>query len=223
MTFAANCDSGRFACISICDNGCGMDQETVASVFDAFFSTKLSGRGLGMSSVIGIIRDHGASIDVSSSKHTGTTIVALFPTTDRDVASLGSHADYVSHGSGTVLVVDDNSQVRESYLHLLDFSGFSTLSASSGFEAVEIFNSSSNEIDVVLLDLVMPEMNGVETLIAIREIDPNIPVVIASGYAEGEMLEAIKSHVVQGFVAKPCSIRILSNAIKLAIESKLDQ
>lgn len=221
LTYATNTDAGHFICISITDNGCGMDEETKSSLFAPYFSCKTAGRGLGMSAVMGIINEHGAAIDVSTRESLGTAIVCLFPKTDRTPVLTESHADVDFKGSGTVLIVDDDPMVRESFVSLLDFSGFSTHVVTSGKEAIEFMQSTDFPIDVVLLDLVMPEMNGVETLVAIREIEPSMPVVIVSGYAEDEMVEAVNSHVVQGFITKPCSISRLTEAIKTAIKTKV--
>ena len=220
LTYANNAKAGHFICVSITDNGCGMDEETKASLFAPYITCKATGRGLGMSSVMGMIREHSAAIDVSTREGLGTAIVCLFPKTDRMPVVTESSTDSDLKGSGTVLIVDDDPMVRESFVTLLNCSGFSTHVVASGNEAIKFLRSNDFSIDVVLLDLLMPKMNGVETLIAIREIEPSMPVVIVSGYAEHEMLEDVNAYVVQSFLSKPCSISSLTGAIKTAIRAK---
>ncbi len=169
--------------LTVRDNGAGMEDRTRARIFDPFFSTKGPGRGLGLAAVQGIVKSAGGKLSVTSTPDEGSTFEVRFPAT-QDVP-IGPAAPATAHwvaGDGRILVVDDEPTVRAIARELLEAAGFSVIEASTGVEAVKLFESSLSEIDVVLLDMTMPGMNGAEALASIRAIDDDARIVLTSGY-----------------------------------------
>jgi PAS domain S-box-containing protein len=177
---------GVYAWVEVRDDGIGMDAKTIADMFDPFFTTKFVGRGLGMAAVLGIVRGHGGAIDVESSLGAGTRIRIFFPASSLETAGAEPSPATAERGEreekALVLVVDDENNVRESTRLLLEGLGFEVLAARDGTTAIELFRTHSSRIGVVLLDLTMPAMDGIETLAHLRRIAPHVPVVLTSGY-----------------------------------------
>jgi PAS domain S-box-containing protein len=167
--------AGAYVHVEVRDDGEGMDAETAAHMFDPFFTTKLAGRGLGMATVLGIVRGHGGAIDVESSPGRGTRVRVFFP----------AAGELAKPKPGVVLVVDDESGVRTSTKLLLEQLGFVALVARDGHEAIEIVREIGMKLDVVLLDRTMPRLDGMQTMKLMREIAPSLPIVLTSG--QGEM------------------------------------
>ena len=178
-------ESGRYVWLEVRDDGVGMDASTAAQMFDPFFTTKFVGRGLGMASVLGMVRGHGGAIDVESSPGQGTRVRVFFPACPLEPARSVAAPAPAPRGQGVVLVVDDEKNVLLSTDLLLRGFGFEVVVARDGAEAVDVFRARSAEIDVVLLDLTMPRMNGIETLRQLRSIAPGVRVILTSGYGEG--------------------------------------
>ncbi|HEX9080405.1 MAG TPA: ATP-binding protein, partial [Desulfuromonadaceae bacterium] len=180
---------GRYASIEVSDSGCGMDQETQSRIFEPFFTTKFTGRGLGMSAILGIIKAHNGAILMESEPGRGTTFTVLLPvsTEDRGIpreeAAPQEPAEARPGFTGTVLVVDDEPVVREICVDYAGSFGFDTLSASDGVEAVELFRQHADAIVLVILDLTMPRMDGVATFRELKRIRPSVKVIASSGYA----------------------------------------
>lgn len=198
---------GRYACLTVTDNGCGMEPETQKRIFEPFYTTKFTGRGLGMSAILGIIKAHNGALQLSSQAGAGTTFKVYLPVqeTHETVEAQPEEAPCASSADrgDTVLLVDDEEALRSIGMALLNAVGFEVLTAANGHEAVELFRQRKDSIDLVMLDLIMPEMGGLEAYRKLRQISANVPVVICSGYSAGEVADAIRDDQHAGFAQKP--------------------
>ena len=212
---------GLYVWIEVSDTGCGMDKETQARLFEPFFTTKFTGRGLGMAAVLGIIRSHKGAIRVYSELGKGTTFKAMFPAVEDAIFEEGKSAAAPDawQSSGTILLVDDEETIRALGKKMLERLGFQTLVASDGQEAVDIYRSQGGEIDLVILDLTMPHMNGEETFRELRMTDPAVRVVMSSGYAESDIVARFAGKGVAGFIQKPYTFEILKNRLRSIMDS----
>ena len=207
-------DGGRYVFIGVSDNGCGMDRDTAGKIFDPFFSTKFTGRGLGMAAVMGIVRGHRGGIKVHSEPGAGTTIRVFLPATQESpqvTETARGTGDWRGHGR--VLLVDDEDEVRSVGGELLKALGFTVVTAADGEEAVQRF-SESRDFSFVILDLTMPRMDGEQCYRALRSIEPGVQVIIASGYSEQEVTRKFAGEAVTGFVQKPYSLATLRDAVR---------
>jgi len=184
-------NEGEFVYIKVMDSGCGMNEEAKEKLFDPFFTTKFTGRGLGMSAVLGIVRGHGGAVMVDSEPGEGTSIRVLFPALEESAEStLGKRVDRESaewSGQGTVLLADDEEGVRRLTKRMLEQLGFDVRIACDGREAVEAFRGHSDEFVAVLLDLSMPHMDGRQAYRELQRENAEVRVILASDYAEQEM------------------------------------
>jgi PAS domain S-box-containing protein len=217
--------AGRYVRISVADNGMGMDEKTRQRIFDPFFTTKELGQGtgLGLTSAYGIIRNSGGFIEVHSEKGQGSTFNIFLPTSDRSsVETKETFADELEMGHETILVVDDEISNIEVMKNILETLGYRVMAAGSGQEAVAVYREKRGQIDLVILDLIMPGMGGGKAFDMLRGINPRLKILLASGYSvDGEARE-ILNRGCDGFIQKPFKISILSNMIRkmLAGESK---
>ena len=208
---------GLYVSLEVSDTGCGMDKETQARIFEPFFTTKFTGRGLGMSAVLGIVRGHKGALKVYSEPGKGTTFRLLFPASFQEgeetvAETVESGSEWC--GSGTVLLVDDDETILGIGRLMLERLGFSVLTAGDGQEAVEIFRFRGKEIALVLLDLTMPRMNGEEAFRELRRIDPDVRVVLSSGYSEQEIAARFAGRGLAGFIQKPYQVERLRETLK---------
>jgi len=211
---------GNYVRLEVTDNGCGMSPEVQARIFDPFFTTKFTGRGLGLSAVLGIVRGHQGALRCTSEVGKGTTFTVLFPATAmsaRLTAQPGIIEDW--HGSGTVLVVDDENGVRALATAMLTKLGFTVVSASDGREALEIFRQDPARFTLVLLDLTMPHLGGPETFTEMCRISADVKVILSSGYDEETAISTFAGQGLAGFLHKPYSYEQLKTVIRTVLGS----
>jgi len=208
---------GRFVYVSVTDTGCGMDAVTQQRLFDPFFTTKFMGRGLGMSAILGIVRGHKGAILVESEVGRGSSIRVLFPAIEEPVpvrtadspasAAGGSPAAAVPRAKGTILLVDDEDMVRLVCQRMLSHDGWKVLPATGGSEAIKLFRINAQVITCVLLDLSMPQMDGMAVFRELRAIRPDVKVILTSGYSsdQGDGQKLIEEGL-DGFIQKPYTV-----------------
>jgi signal transduction histidine kinase/CheY-like chemotaxis protein len=208
-----------YACLEITDTGSGIDRQNIEKLFDPFFSTKFTGRGLGLPVVLGIVRSHAGAVTVESKSGRGSTFRLFFPLIAQEVLLLpdkSTQAPEIS-GGGTVLLVEDEEMVRQMAVKMLIHLGFTVLAARDGFEALELFRQHQTEIRCVLCDLTMPRMDGWATLTALRQLSPGLPIVLASGYDEAYVMSGHHPEYPQVFLGKPYKLKALNVAIQQAL------
>ena len=206
----------RYATLEVSDTGCGMDAETKRRIFEPFFTTKFTGRGLGMSAVLGIVKEHDGALQMISNPGAGTTFKVFLPLSE--VSGIAEEAPAAGAAAlpkvgGNILLVDDEDALRTIGAALLNAMGFSTTTASNGREALEIYRERGNEIDLILLDMIMPVMGGIESYRLLRELSPAIPIVICSGYSFEGILEDIGDDELSSVIQKPYNPDQLRNTI----------
>ncbi len=210
-------EPGRYVFFEVIDNGCGMNSETLKRLFDPFFTTKFSGRGLGMSAVMGIMRSHGGALFVKSKPGKGSTFRALFPIQDSLAAGSGESAAArqakpelpAKALSGLALVVDDERPVLNVCAKMVRLCGFTVVTASNGIDSVARFREHADEIVVVLMDLTMPVMDGISAMNEIFSIRPDARVILSSGFNKEDLSERITGKAPSGFIRKPYSMNVL--------------
>ena len=196
-------EPGLFVRLEVVDDGCGMDAETIGRIFDPFFTTKFTGRGLGLSAMLGIVRGHRAGIRVESVPGQGTSFILLFPASEATVNVPASGDSPARAQTGTILVVDDEVILRDLARGSLEGAGFQVLEARDGLEALEAFQPGRPPVDLVLLDMTMPRMGGAECFRRLRQVSPTVKVILSSGYTERESLDSLMDLPPDGFLQKP--------------------
>jgi PAS domain S-box-containing protein len=210
---------GEYIEISIRDNGSGISSENLTKIFDPFFTTKLQGEGtgLGLSAVYGAIQEHLGEIMVCSKLGEGTVFHILLPLTEGSTITRKSPQNLIATGSGTILLVDDEHIIRVTGNSMLKKMGYTVLVAENAREAIDVYIRRKDEIDLVVSDMIMPEMNGSELFYELKKIDPNSRVIISSGFTKDESLTQLKNDGLIDFVQKPFSFSELSQAVSEAI------
>jgi len=213
---------GSYVKISITDTGIGMDKDTQARIFDPFFTTKEIGRGtgLGLASAYGIIKNHGGIINVYSEIGQGTSLHIYLPASKVPVLREDDTKQDISRGAGTILVVDDEEMILDVAEGILKSLGYTVLLANEGREAIEIYHQKGAGIELVVLDIIMPGMSGGETYDRLKEIDPEVRVLLSSGYSMDGKAKDILNRGCNGFIQKPFNVRDLSIKLKEIIQDK---
>ncbi len=213
---------GNYVQLTVTDTGKGMDKETMERIFDPFFTTKEMGRGtgLGLASAYGVVKGHGGYIDVDSEKGTGSTFSIYLPASQKRVEKAIKTTMEVTKGTGTVLLVDDEDVILEVGKDLLEATGYRVLLAGDGKEAVEFYGKNRDVIDIVILDMVMPNMGGGDAYDCMKEINPDIKVLLSSGYSiDGEATEILERGC-NGFIQKPFRMNELAEKIREILDKK---
>ncbi len=221
MDLQSDLDEGPYVFAEVSDSGCGMDEETKVRLFEPFFSTKFTGRGLGLAAVQGIVHGHRGAIKVYSERGQGTTIKVLLPASDQMYQSETptENGDDAWACSGLVLVIDDEKTVRDVAAGMLSHAGFDVLTAGSGREGLEVFRDHADAIQLVLLDMTMPDMSGEEVYREMRGIPSDARVILSSGYNEQEVTSRFAGKGLAGFIQKPYQAFHLLKTVRQVLDS----
>jgi len=212
-------EAGQYVLLNVTDTGSGMDAETQQRIFEPFFTTKEEGRGLGLAMVYGIVRGHGGAIHVYSELGRGSTFKVYLPAASRPAEDIAPGEAEAVGGIETVLVVDDEEPVRALLQRILEEGGYTVLLATDGVEATELYAERGTEIDLVVLDIIMPRMGGRETYERLREINPEVKVLLSSGYTKKGQAQDILAAGARGFLPKPYDLRAVLRKVRGVLES----
>ncbi|PKN76880.1 MAG: hypothetical protein CVU52_02915 [Deltaproteobacteria bacterium HGW-Deltaproteobacteria-10] len=216
--------NGRYVKISITDTGVGMDEKTKERIFEPFFTTKEMGRGagLGLASVYGIIKNHNGFINVYSEKGQGSTFNIYLPASpNNEIKEQNTKQNTeITRGTETILLVDDESLILDVAADLLKALGYKILTAQNGIAAVDIYQQSKETIDLVILDMVMPEMNGGEVFDELKKINPDVKVLLSSGYSINGQASKIISRGCVGFIQKPFTMLEIARQLRNVLDDR---
>ncbi len=217
----ASLEPGAYAMIDVRDDGKGMSAEIQSKMFDPFFTTKFTGRGLGLSAVLGIIQGHKGGIKVESTVGSGTTfsvLLPLVPGPDPITPPLNESSPTHEDRGTTVLVIDDEAEIATTAKEMLEAGTYATLVELSPLKGIEVYRQHRSEIGVVLLDQTMPEMSGKEVADALRAINPDVKIIITSGYSEEEVTSKLGTTRVAAFIQKPYRLQSLLSLVNSVME-----
>ena len=207
---------GKYIMIKVKDNGTGMDQETIERIFQPFFTTKDMGlgSGLGLASTYGIVKGHGGYIDVESEKGHGSVFSIFIPASEESIQKDPIVSEKIEEGDETILLVDDEDIIIDVGSQLLKKLGYNVFEARGGKEAIQVYQENKDNIDMIILDMIMPDMGGSDVYDKIKTIDPNVKVLLSSGYSiDGQATEILKRGC-NGFIQKPFNLKRLSRKIR---------
>jgi PAS domain S-box-containing protein len=215
--------AGRYVRLEVSDTGDGMNEETMQKIFDPLFTTKITGRGLGLASLLNVVQRHNGAVEVKSEVGHGTVFRVYFPVEVQDgepgaektPAAVGEWRGY-----GTALVADDEEAVRNVTAALLERIGFRIITAIDGFETVDLYTEHAGDITLLLMDLNMPRLNGVEATLRIRHINPKVPVLFMSGYPREQVMERFGQYPHTDFIRKPFQSDELLAGIRNVMEAR---
>ena len=215
--------AGRYVQLEVSDTGDGMNEETMQKIFDPLFTTKITGRGLGLASLLNVVQGHNGAVDVRSEVGRGTVFRIYFPV-EEEVCEPGAEEALVAgsewRGYGTALVADDEEAIRNITAALLERLGFRVITAADGFETVDLYTENAGDISLLLMDLNMPRLNGIEATLRIRHINPKVPVLFMSGYPREQVMERFGQQPHTDFVRKPFQSDELLAGIRSVMEAR---
>ena len=210
--------AGLFVSLEVKDTGCGMDEQTRMRVFEPFFTTKFTGRGLGLAAVQGIVRSLRGWITVDSAPGKGSIFRVMIPASEARETKASDPEIHIPEQNARILLVDDEDLVCRTAKAILERAGYIVVTARDSSQGLAILREQLNQIDLVLLDLSMPGKSGVDVLKEIRQIHETLPVAIASGYSEEEVLERFGANMISGFVQKPFTSTRLVNDVRALLK-----
>lgn len=215
-----NLEPGDYIITVVADSGTGMDQTTLEKVFDPFFTTKQRGRGtgLGLASAYGIVKNHGGFFEVSSEVGRGSTFIFYLPATTKRKSSHHSAEEDFLYGNEHILLIDDEDMILQEVGEMLDMLGYQVTTAKGGRKAVQFFKGRESLVDLVILDLIMPDMNGEQTFDMLRVLNPRVKVLLASGYSINETARRILENGGEGFIKKPFGLKELSQKVRTILD-----
>ncbi len=215
-----NVRPGRYVKVSVTDTGVGMDGRTKLRIFEPFFTTKEMGRGtgLGLASAYGIIKGHSGVITVESEKGQGTTFNIFLPATDKVISTERRTSEELLIGNETILLVDDEEVITDVSREILEALGYTVMVARSGKEAIDVYKQKKREIDLVIMDMIMPQMSGGEAFDILKTINPSIKVILSSGYSLKGQATKIMDRGCHAFLQKPFSIKDLSKKVRTVLD-----
>lgn len=206
--------AGRYVCIQVDDTGSGMNEDTQGKIFDPFFSTKSSGRGLGLSAALGIVRGHHGSICITSTPGSGSSIRVFLPLTADSPAVAGESAQIGDlQGEGKILLADDEEEILNLGKIVLSECGFEVINAKDGVEAIKIFDENKDDLRLAILDVMMPGKTGLEVYDHIASVAPDLPVILSSGYNENDAIHPIIDQEKVAFLKKPYMTQSLRDLV----------
>jgi len=213
---------GHYVFLEVTDDGCGMDDKVLQHIFDPFFTTKFTGRGLGLSAVLGIIRGHQGTLKVDSKPGFGTSFRMLLPISQQAAMTdeLSTNGDEKTwRSNGTILIIDDEDAILEIASIMIEEIGLKAMTAKDGIKGVETYRKHQSEIIAVLLDMTMPKMDGQECFRQLHEINKEVIVILSSGYNEQDAISNFTHQGLAGFIQKPYRIEALEQVIREAIDN----
>lgn len=219
-------DPGVYVKVTVSDTGVGMSEEVQERIFDPFFTTKTreQGTGIGLATAYGIIKSHNGIIKVESTLGKGSSFMFFLPAEKTEVDSRADESErHIFTGKGTVLLVDDEEGVLEVCSEMIKTLGYDVEIADSGLEAISILKTKKDQIDLVLLDMIMPGMSGVETYDEIKELVPDMKIIVSSGFSRESEIDKIMEKGCEAFILKPFDIATLSEKIKSVFKSSAEE
>ena len=214
---------GSYVLLEVSDTGDGIDGETLQKIFDPLFTTKVTGRGLGLASLLNAVQRHNGAVEVKSEVGCGTVFRIYFPIEEEvadEATTEAARVDDEWHGYGTVLIADDEEAIRDITTSLLERVGFRVITAADGFETVDLYTEHPEEISVLLMDINMPRLNGLEAALRIRHINPTVPILFMSGYPREQVMNRFGQQPHTDFIKKPFQSAELTAAIRGVMETQ---
>ncbi|MBN1307610.1 MAG: response regulator [Chitinispirillaceae bacterium] len=207
--------AGKYLILSVTDTGMGMDEETKEHIFEPFFTTKEKGHGtgLGLASVYGTVKSHQGAIEVSTKRNKGTRFEVFLPLVEIEEKESTQEEERLQKGSGTIMIVDDEELIRDMAAEMLQHLGYDAIPCKDGQEAVEYYRKNNEKVDLIIVDMIMPRMGGVDCVTEIRKINPDARVIISTGYSLVRDSQKIMAKGVDGFIQKPFEEQELSHLI----------